>query len=63
MPETKPNNANNELKSVKIEAFLKEYQELVNKHGFALNPVLQVVDMPKIKEQVIDVKPKSNPNK
>ena len=50
------------LRAEKIEAFLKEYQELVDKHGFALNPVFQVVEMPKIKEQVINVRPK-NTNK
>jgi hypothetical protein len=52
-----------DLKTEKIEAFLKEYQELVDKHGFALNPVFQVVEMPKIKEQIVNVKPATNTNK
>ena len=51
------------LRAEKIEAFLKEYQELVEKHGFALNPVFQVVDMPKIKEQVVNVKSTKDTNK
>ena len=42
-----------ELEAVKKEKFLRELQELFDKHGYMLYPVLQVMKSPKIEETIL----------